>query len=352
MSGRRVLVARLDNVGDVLLAGPAVRAVAASGAEVTFLAGPSGVAAARMLPGVGEVMSWTAPWVPDPAPPVVPAAVDALVDSLRERAFDEALVLTSFHQSPLPLALLLRMAGVGRVAATSVDYPGSLLDARVGYDDGLHEVEQQLAVAAALGHRLASGDDGRLAVHRQAAPAVAPTGAYVVVHPGATVPARALPVDLAIGSVRALVDQGRTIVLTGSAADRELTASLAAAEPGAIDLAGTTDLAGLTEIIGAADALVVGNTGPAHIAAAVATPVVSVFAPTVAPHRWLPWRVPHRVLGRLDIACAGCRARRCPFEGQPCVGALTPHMVTAAVDALTSSARPSAELTATSAGRP
>lgn len=352
MSGRRVLVARLDNVGDVLLAGPAVRAVAASGAEVTFLAGPSGAAAAHMLPGVADVMSWAAPWVPDPAPSLEPAAVDHLIHSVRERAFDEALVLTSFHQSPLPLALLLRMAGVGRIAATSVDYPGSLLDARVAYDNGLHEVEQQLAVAAALGYRLASGDDGRLAVLRHPAPVPRTPGAYVVVHPGASVPARALPVDLTIATVRALIGRGGTVVITGSADDREVTASIAAAAPGAMDLAGTTDLAGLSEVIGAADALVVGNTGPAHIAAAVGTPVVSVFAPTVAPHRWSPWRVPHRLLGQLDIACAGCRARRCPFEGQPCVGDLTPDLVTAAVDSLTTAARPSAELTTTSAGRP
>src|SRR5699024_9861911 len=115
-------------------------------------------------PGVDDVVTWTAPWVPDPAPPVDVTAVHALVEMLGRRGFDEALVLTSFHQSPLPMALLLRLAGIGRVAATSVDYPGSLLDARVGYDPALHEVEQQLAMAAALGHRLAPDDDGALAV--------------------------------------------------------------------------------------------------------------------------------------------------------------------------------------------
>ena len=48
---RRVLIARQDNLGDVLLAGPAVRAVAASGAHVTMLCGPRGAAAAELLPG-------------------------------------------------------------------------------------------------------------------------------------------------------------------------------------------------------------------------------------------------------------------------------------------------------------
>ena len=51
-----VLVARQDNAGDVLLAGPAVRAVAAGAERVTLLCGPAGAEAARLLPGVDEVV--------------------------------------------------------------------------------------------------------------------------------------------------------------------------------------------------------------------------------------------------------------------------------------------------------
>ena len=51
---RRVLVARLDSVGDVLLTGPAIRAIAAT-AEVALLCGPTGVPAGRLLPGVTDV---------------------------------------------------------------------------------------------------------------------------------------------------------------------------------------------------------------------------------------------------------------------------------------------------------
>jgi ADP-heptose:LPS heptosyltransferase len=64
----RVLVARLDSIGDVLLAGPCVRAVAAHADSVTLLAGPRGRAAAELLPGVDEVLEYRAPWI-DPEPP-------------------------------------------------------------------------------------------------------------------------------------------------------------------------------------------------------------------------------------------------------------------------------------------
>src|SRR5690606_24255196 len=96
------LVVRPDNAGDVLLAGPAVRAVAAGSDRVTVLAGPNGSAAASLLPGVDEVLEWRCPWIdPDPDP-VDRAQVDELVDLLAAHGFDRALVLVSFHQSPLP----------------------------------------------------------------------------------------------------------------------------------------------------------------------------------------------------------------------------------------------------------
>ena len=70
----------------------------------------------------------------------------------------------------------------------------------------------------------------------------------------------------------------------------------------------------------------VGNTGPAHLAAAVGTPVVSLFAPIVPPERWRPWRVPHELL-YVDVLCAGCRARECPVVGHPCLHGVTRRQV-------------------------
>ena len=161
---RHVLVARQDSVGDVLLAGPAVRAVAAGAGRVTLLCGPRGRGAAELLPGVDEVLVAHAGWIdPEPAP-VTRKGVDTLVDRLTELEIDQAVVLTSFHQSPLPLALLLRMAGVPTIAAVSVDYPGALLDVRHRVDEDLHEVERGLSLVATLGYRLPEGDDGSLRV--------------------------------------------------------------------------------------------------------------------------------------------------------------------------------------------
>ena len=332
----RVLVARMDNDGDVLLAGPAVRAVARD-ARVTLLCGPRGRRAAELLPGVDEVICHHCPWIDAHPEPVDAATTAALVDDVARRGIDRAFILTSFHQSPLPLALLLRLAGVGEVAATSVDYPGSLLDVRHRIDDDVHEVERSLALVATLGHGLPAGDDGALAVRRRAggaAPAGLPLAPFVVVHPGTSMPARAWPAERHAALVDALHDAGRAVVVTGAPAEIDLTARVARPRPGVSDLGGRTSLAELAEVLARADAVVVGNTGPAHLAAAVGTPVVSVFAPTVPAVRWRPWRVAH-VLLHVEVPCAGCRARACPVPGHPCLEGVEVDAVLAALDRLT-----------------
>lgn len=330
------LVVRLDSAGDVLLAGPAVRAVAASSEATVVLCGPHGEPAARLLPGVDEVLVWAAPWIGVPPVPVEPAAVDDLVRVLAAERFDRALVLGSFHQCPLPTALLLRLAGVPWVGADCEDYPGALLDLRHHRAEHRHEAEAALDLARAAGFGLPSGDDGRLRV-RPAPDTIALTGPgpYVVVHPGSAVPARAPSPALAAEAVRALLDAGHRVVVTGSAAERGLTAAVAA--PGATDLGGRTDLAALAGVLACAEAVVVGNTGPAHLAAAVGTPVVSLFAPVVPAERWRPYGVPHVLLGRQDAPCADSRARVCPVPGHPCLGAVTGTAIRRAVESLTRS---------------
>ena len=332
-----VLVARQDSVGDVLLAGPAVRAVAAGAERVTLLCGPRGRAAGSLLPGVDEVVVARAAWIDAAPQPVTRAGMDALVDRLVELEIDQALVLTSFHQNPLPLALLLRMAGVPTIAAISVDYPGSLLDVRHRVDEDLHEVERGLSLAATLGYRLRDGDDGSLRVRRDPAAGVPKLGPepYVVVHPGASVPARAWAPERHTALVEALAAGGWRVVVTGDAGERRLTATVAGRRSGVVDLGGRVDLAGLAEVLAGAEVVVVGNTGPAHLAAAVGTPVVSLFSPVVPAVRWRPWGVRHVLLGDQEAACAGSRARVCPVPRHPCLDGVPVGEVVAAVDRLT-----------------
>lgn len=338
----KVLVARLDSDGDVLLAGPAIRAVAAGADEVVLLVGPAGRAAAGLLPGRHRVLTWDCPWITSPAPPVRIGDIVRLVGQLRELELDAAVLLTSFHQSPLPLALLLRMAGVPAIVGASIDYPGSLLDVRLrpgstgahGLPEDLPEPERALAIAAAAGFGLPPGDDGRLAV-RPVPPVTSElvgTGRYLVLHPGARVPARRWSAQRCAQAVRALTAAGHRVVVTGAPSETELTSQVAGQQ--GVDLGGRTSFAELAGVLAGADAVIVGNTGPAHLAAAVGTPVVSLFAPVVPAVRWAPYRVPHVLLGDQHAGCRDSRARECPLPGHPCLNSVTAEDVVHAVHEL------------------
>jgi ADP-heptose:LPS heptosyltransferase len=342
---RRCLAVRLDNAGDVLLAGPAIRAVAAGCDQVTVLAGPRGADAARLLPGAGDVLVWLAPWVGLDPPPVAAGEVAALVRRLAAGAFTDAVIFTSFHQSPLPTALVLRLAGIGRIAAISEDYPGSLLDVRHRLDGDVPEAVRALSLARAAGFDLPPGDGGRLAVRHPLPEVAALTGdgPYVVLHPGATAPARCWPAAHWAQAAARLAARQRRVLVTGGGAERELTATVAAAgesrggAPGGLvtDLGGRTGLAELAAVLAGADAVMVANTGVAHLAAAVRTPVVSLFAPVVPAARWAPYGVPVILLGDQSAPCRGSRAVRCPVPGHPCLSSVTAAQACDALDRLT-----------------
>lgn len=361
------LIARLDGAGDVLLAGPAVRAVVAGSRRVSLLVSRQGREAAGLLPGVDRVLCFDAPWVLADPPSVDRRAIDRLVERLAADRVDRAVVLTSFHQSALPLALLLRMAGVAHVTAIAEDYPGSLLDVRVAPPGQVHEVERGLAVVDAAGFALPEDDDRRLAIRPVPAglpassgrrPGAADPGAagvpntavdaggrladgYVVVHPGASVPARTWAPARFAEAVMALRVAGWPVVVTGGPLDRHLGRHVRGPHgPDVVDLTGRLDLAATASVLAGAAAVVVGNTGPAHLAAAVGTPVVSLFPPTVPAARWRPWGVDHVLLGDPGVPCAGCRARRCPHAGHPCLAEVTAGDVVAAVARLAGSPPP------------
>jgi len=339
-----LLVVRLDSMGDVLAAGPAIRAVANGADRVTVLAGPQGADAARLLPGVDDVIVWTCPWIVNPAPEVSRDDLDAVVDEVRRAGIDGAVILTSFHQSALPTALALRLAGVRRIAAVSVDYPGSLLDVRLPDPGDAAEPVRMLEIAEGAGYRLPAGDDGRLAVRRPLPKAEIQAGlgsgaAFVVVHPGTSAPARAYPPARWAAVIDRLADDGWQVAVTGSASERPLTAAIIgavdAARRGSVhDLAGRLTLGQLARVLDEADVTVIANTGPAHLSAAVGTPVVSLFAPVVSAVRWAPYGVPVELLGDQQAACRDTRWTACRIAGHPCLSSVTPDEIADAVRSL------------------
>jgi ADP-heptose:LPS heptosyltransferase len=322
-------VCRLDSLGDVLLAGPAVRALAALG-PVDVLCSHIGAPAAAVLPDVDDVHVFDAPWVLRDAPAVEPASIGTLVATLAARRYVRAAVLTSSHQSALPMALLLRLAGVPEIAAVSLDHAGRLLDHRITGDPDVHEVERTLLVTDALG--APRPDPPSLAVRVAGGIAVHPD--RLVVHPGSAAPARTLRSTVWREVVAGAARRGLDVVVTGGPAEGALCADVAGSTPGArVELPSSIDA--LAALLASAAVVACGNTGPMHLAAALGRPLVVPFAPTVPARRWRPWGVPHVLLGEQDVGCRLCRHVTCPLADQICLGCVDAAAVLHAVDGFT-----------------
>jgi ADP-heptose:LPS heptosyltransferase len=339
---RRLLAVRLDNLGDVLVTTPAIHAMRESlpDATITLLASPVGAQAGRLNPDIDEVIIYNAPWMdPWSRLPLDPAREMATIAQLGAGHYDAAVIFSSFRQSPLPAAYLCYLAGIPLRLAASIDGPGSLLTTRHRHPERMmHEVERGLDLAAAVG--MGTSDD-RLVLRvpdgaRQEIPhLVSDQRPLIVVHPGCSMPARTYPWEQYVRVVDTLVaDLGARVVLSGTDDERPLVdAILAHVKPWTraevTNAAGSLGFPAFCALVEAADVVVTNNTGPMHMAAALGTPVVALFALTNPPEQWGPWKVPHRMLWH-EVPCRLCYSRVCPTT-HDCLREVHPSQVVAAV---------------------
>lgn len=346
LNAKRILAIRLDNLGDVLVTTPAIRAIRQSlpEASITLLASPVGAQVGRLNPDIDEVIVYRAPWM-DPwrELPLDPDREQQVIAELRERRFDAAVIFSSFRQSPLPAAYLCYLAGIPVRLAASIDGPGSLLTTRHRHPEQMmHEVERGLDLVSAVGMRTA---DDRLVLVPPAEASVNITHLtggsrpLVVVHPGCSMPARTYPWELYAEVVTLLVQQvGARVVLTGAEHERPMVNDLLDRLPLECRLqveaeAGTLAFPEFCALIDAADLTITNNTGPMHMSAALGTPVIALFALTNPPEQWGPWRVPHRMLYR-EVPCRLCYSRICPIDHECLVGVPPGEVVATAAELL------------------
>jgi lipopolysaccharide heptosyltransferase II len=343
-----VLCIRLDALGDVLLTAPAMRALKAAhpARRITLCTSSAGASAAPLLPFVDDVLVYDAPWMR--AAEGARSAAD-LVERLRARRFDAAVDFTVYSQSPLPAALVCLQADVPLRLAHCRENPYRLLTDWVRElepERGVrHEARRQLDLVAAVGVP-AAGDavgvsvpaEARRAMRRRLAEHdLLPWHPWIALHPGASAASRRYPADGFVAAGRALASRGHRLVVVGSDAERDLAREIAAAVgDAAVSLAGETMLVELAALLEQARLLVANNSGPMHLAAAVGTPVVALYALTNPQHA--PWQVPHRLLSR-DVPCRWCYRSVCPEGHHACLRGVPPDAIVAAVDGLLAETR-------------
>jgi lipopolysaccharide heptosyltransferase II len=341
-----ILCVRLDSLGDVLMCTPAMRAIkqARPGCRLTLLTSASGAAAAPHVPELDGVLSYPAPWMKSSAPQS-PAAGAHMVALLAACQFDGAVIFTSFSQSALPAAMLCQLAGIPARIAHARENPYQLLTDWVAEPEPeqlvRHEVRRQLDLVASLGW---IPDNARLSFHVPKADlatvrrkliehGIGPCQPFILMHPGASAPSRRYPPALWSEVIRQLVRRYEwPILLTGDASEVPgVDAIRRGCGPRVHSLAGALELGQLGAAIALSSVVVSNNTGPAHIAAAIGTPLVDLYALTNPQHT--PWQVNSRLLFH-DVPCRFCYKSVCPQGHQDCLSKVAPSRVVEAVCSL------------------
>ena len=235
------------------------------------------------------------------------------------------------------------LAGIPLRLAHCRENPYELLTDRVPESEPeshvRHEVARQLALVRAIGATTSNwrmafepGDAARRAVSERLQATLqriggprrpgAPSGRWLVVHPGASAASRRWPAERfgeVAASVAPLFDG---IAVTGSESERALVDTVCA-RARAVPLAGVLSLGELGALIETADLLLSNNSGPVHLAAALGTPVVDLYALTNPQHtpggcrtgaerrRAMPQLLPQRVRSTRPSVPARGERRRC-----------------------------------------
>lgn len=340
LDARNILAVRMDNIGDVVMLGPALRSVKAAmpDSRITLLGSPAGVQAAPLLPWIDDVIEWRSVWQDVGGRMAFdPGREENLVALLRERQFDAALIFTSFSQTPHVPAYVCYLAGIPLRAGESKEFGGSVLSYELrGATDDLHQVDRNLRLVESLGFpvtdrslEVAITEADRLAAADLFTMAgIALDQPIVLLHPGASAAARRYRTEGYTEAAKMFVESGWQVVVTGTDREAEIVSAVVRDVQGVIMVVGNTTLGQYAAMIEAASVVVCGNTLPLHLADAVNTPVVALYAGTDLESQWEPRYAACEILRR-PTPCYPCYRFDCQI-GHPCLDIAAEEIVVAA----------------------
>lgn len=339
-NAKKILCIRLDTIGDVIMTTPAIRALKTSHCDrhITLMTSSAGAVVAPLLPDIDDLIIYDSPWLKATATRQNSDPEYAIISELRERNFDAAVIFTVYSQTPLPTTVLCYMAGIPLRLAHCHENPYQLLTDWIKDPEPenftRHEVQRQLDLVAHVGSTI---EDQRLKLR---IPEIArshvqylldeiginPNKPWVVIHPGATAISRRYPPEsFAIAARKLAKDYNIQIIFTGVESEIELVESIRfQMQAPSFSLVHRLYLGELAALLEKAPLLISNNTAPVHIAAAVGTPVVDLYALTNPQHT--PWEVPNRVIFH-DVPCRICYKSICPEGHYHCLRLVEPERV-------------------------
>jgi ADP-heptose:LPS heptosyltransferase len=299
---KKILCIRADNMGDLIMTTPALRALKETFlCHITVLTSTMAQHITGFIPVIDDVIISDLPWVKANGAATNTGLME-LADKLRSYHFDAAIIFTVYSQSALPAAMLAMLAGIPKRLAYCRENPYNLLTHwlpdKEPYSFVQHQVQRDLNLVAVAG-ATTQNDKLLLTVneadlnsthHKLRQSGISATKDYIVFHPGVSEEKRKYPVENWITLGKLVANTGLPILLTGTAKESELTGAIATGiGDNAVDMAGRLTTGEFIALTDGAAGIVSVNTATIHIAAAMQTPVIVLYALTNPQHT--PWKV-------------------------------------------------------------
>jgi len=304
---KKILCIRADNMGDLIMTTPALRALKETfNCNITVLTSKMGNWIAPFISEIDDVIVQDVPWIKTSESPNADMLL-SLIEKIKQQNFDAAIIFTVYSQNPLPAAMLAYMAGIPKRLAYCRENPYELLTNWVVEKEPLdfiqHQVQRDLELVATVG-AVTKNDRLSISVNEDAVIAAykklkeinfSNYNEWIIFHPGVSEEKRRYPVHSWIELGKIITKQlKKKILITGSASEKPLAQAIQQGiGENAYVAAGLFTIEEFITIIREAPLIISVNTSTVHIAAATQTPVIVLYALTNPQHT--PWKVPSKV---------------------------------------------------------
>lgn len=335
--GAEVLIIRLRSLGDVVLLTPALTALNSWRPDLRLcvLVEPALAPVLEGNPAVAEILQM--------------GGFLSTAAKLRRHQFP---AVYNQHAGPTSALLSAAIGAPKRVCWTrrQFSFVYNVLVPDPG--DKIHTVAHRLEQFYATGlprcpippARVYPQPDASSAVARKLVEnGIAPGARYAVIHPGAKYFTKRWTLDNFIALAEWLKrERGIAPVFSTGAAEKEIADELHQKCGREFAILDSLSLRELIALVSGARIFIGNDSGPAHLAAAAACPVIAIFGSSSSVH-WAPWRTAHRVVQN-DFPCNPCAGDRCYAFSEPqCIMSVTQGQVRAACDSLLAENRASAK---------
>lgn len=333
---RKILVLRLDPLGDTVMTRPALAALHESlpNVQIDLLVSKELAPLFEDAREIREIMGLEHHWFKRKSS-LPQMAADALETArkIRSQHYDLAIDF----RGDLRNILLLKIAGIRHVIAYGITGGKFLLTASRPYDWEAHQVEVSMNLLDCLGLARRNPQEQYPFVYsgsrkwrfwNSLGKDLAPEARFrVIVHAGAGYPSKRWPEKYFQELIDALLKiSGMEVILIGTEEEKNMLAP----EPGKktpVDFRGRTELRDLPVLFDACHLYIGNDSGPAHVAAAQGMPLVSIFSGTNPAAVWKPWTRKALELLTYSIECSPCEAQVCPLKHHRCMTEIKPQQV-------------------------